>query len=351
VSLSKKLRDVLGKGGGTIVLTTYDLENGKGLGTLSLSSEAGTQYSEIPEILLGETSIQITPVEIADETPSNSSPVHAAIFSTIPKKGENAPVIDKLAAVHPPEKGEEAHAVVAKEDVTTPDLFAQGDNKACKTWIGNMEELIRAISDAKGKSSDIDPDMAHNDRERALLLELKERDEAIDKPAWIVNTGGGTLIINDLDITLPIASPYDLSNISARRIIMSRDLKELIKGGYVKFLSPEEKDKFILGTDQATLSVGLDVFDSPEQAEAHMASSVSQNPIIDDKNAIDITASDLENPTEGESMVMNLTQDMPETKVGEPLIPTETSRHTTHGSPAQSGNAKSPAISPVRKLT
>ena len=351
ISLSKKLREVLGKNGGTLVLTTSELQGGKGMGTLSLSSELSKQYTGIPEELERETSIQIEAVEIVSEVPSGDSPVHAAIFSTVPQKGESSPVIDKMAAVHAPDRGEEAHAVVAKKDVKTPEAFTTLEEDGCREWIGNMEELIEAIRDAKGKKSDIDPDMAQNERERALLLELKEKDEAIDKPAWIVNSGAGTLILNDLDITLPINSPYDLSNISARRIIMSQDLKGLIKAGYVKFISPAEKDRYIMSQVEDNRTIGLDVFDSPEEAEANMANSVSTNPVIDEENYIDITEDDINGLTDEESMMANLTQDMPKQSTASTISTSETQRHTVHGGSKSSGTTKTPNISPIRKLT
>jgi len=356
ISLSKKLREVLGNKGGTFVLTTSELIDGKGMGTLSLTSETKEQYNELPAVLRGETSIQITPIDIVDETPSNSSLTHGIIFSTIPPKGESAPVVDKLAAVHAPEKGEEAYAVVAKKDIKVPDAFTQTQEPECKEWISNMEDLIVAVSQARSKKSDIDPDMAHNDRERALLMELKEKDEAIDGPAWIVNECSGKLIINDLDIILPKNSPYDLSNISARRIIMSRDLKALIKDGLVKFISPAERDQYILKQSKDDFSAGLRVFDSPDEAEANMLNDVSHhNLIIDDKSAMEITDEDIEGHTEEESMLINLTKNVPLVDKETKIISGPSSRHTVHGtthiSAKPAAQAKVTSKSPIRKLS
>ena len=99
ISLSKKLREVLGNKGGTLILTTSELQEGKGIGILSLTSELSDSYEGLPDILKGETSIQITPIDIADETPSNSSITHGTIFSTIPRKGESEPVIERLFSI------------------------------------------------------------------------------------------------------------------------------------------------------------------------------------------------------------------------------------------------------------
>lgn len=353
ISLSKKLRSILSDSENSSVVLIANVQNGKGLGKLSLTAEGMNEVmSDIAE--LGETSIQLTPIDYVDEIPTSDSKPQATIFSTIPPKGQSESVIDKLAAVHPPEEGEESYAVVAKKDIETPKAFAHTQEPEYKEWIANMEELIDAVRDAKGKKSDIDPDMAQNDRERALLLELKEKDEAIDRPAWIVNQGGGVLIINDLDITLPLDTPYDLSNLSARRIIMSRDLKALIKGGFVRFLSPSEKDQYALG-DEDIASRGLSTFDSPDEAEASMKNSVAHNPVIDEDSAMDLTEKDLNGPTTEENMIINLTQAMPLVKDETKIISNEPVRHTVHGATQSNANstqdAKESNAIPIRKLT
>jgi len=163
----------------------------KGLGKLSLTSDGMNMAMEIEDF--GETSIQLIPIDYADETPSNDSIPQGTIFTTIPKKGESAPVIEKLAAVHAPEKGEESHAVVSKENIKTPNAFSQAENPECKEWIANMGDLIDAVTKAKGKKSDIDPDMAHNDRERALLMELKEKMRQLIDPLGLLMSGEAVL--------------------------------------------------------------------------------------------------------------------------------------------------------------
>jgi len=358
ISLSKKLRAILKDNEEASLVLNGVVVGGKGGGRLSLTGVEDDVYSDISEI--GETSIQLIPIDYADETPNGDSIPQGAIFSTLPIRGESSPVVDRMAAVHAPEVGEESHAVVAKKDIKTPKEFGTIEDSDCKKWISNMEELIEAVSKAKGKRSDIDPDMAHNERERALLLELKEKDEAIDRPAWIINNAGGALIINDLDITLPIDSPYDLSNISARRVIMSGDLKGLIKGGYVRFLSPSEKDSFLMSKTKEDVSVGLPVFDSPEQAEAYMASGGRGNPVIDDENSMEIGGNDDLSPTDEESMIMDLTNGM---VGGGAVSSAQGTRYTVHGSSprpnsrpqvsnvAPRNTSDGSKVSPIRKLS
>jgi len=354
VSLSKKLRALLDKSSSCSVVLTADTRDGKGFGKLSLDSD---MFSNIPENILeiGETSIQITPAEITDETPNSESASHAAIFSTIPEKGEVSPVVNKIAAVNAPDRGEEAHAIVSKEDVEIPKAFEELKDVDCQKWIANMEDLVQAVNVAKGKKSDIDPDIAQTDRERAVLMELKSKDESIDLPAWIVNENHGSITVNDLDITLLQNTPYDLSNISARRILISRDLRSLLKGGYVKFLSPSEKDDYVLKENDEQLSHGYEVFDNQKEAAASITNSVSANPVIDDDSAMEITDEDVDAPSERESMILNLTQNSPTTKTT--IASPQGSRHTVHGKQSRPSSnhpisdSKSPSIKPIRKLS
>ncbi|GAG78178.1 unnamed protein product, partial [marine sediment metagenome] len=184
------------------------------------------------------------------------------------------------------------------------------------------------------------------DTEKALLFEMKEKEEAIDIPAWIVNDKVGVLTINDLNITLQINAPYDLSNISARRVLMSRDLRGLLKSGYVRFVAPAETIQYA-GPEE--LIPGLEVFDSPDEAEANMSNSVSQNPLIDEQNSLEITENDVDNLTEEEAMVETLRKGMPTIKTASPLTEEAPTRHTVHGSP-KTPQADS-NIKPIRKLS
>jgi hypothetical protein len=235
-----------------------------------------------------------------------------------------------------------------------------------------MEELIQAVNVSKNKVSDVDPDSAATNREKALLLEIKEKSEAIDVQAWIVNDQAGIMTINDLNISLPLNVPYDLSNISAKRISMSKDLKGLLKSGFVKFISPEEREEYVSkAVGEATRTSSLEVFDSPDEAEAAIGrlgddlidndddeevdnrSIKERRPVIS-SNSMEITEADLAE-TEEESMVMNLTQNLPTVKTRPVAV--EGNRRTTHDNvdvrprPQQTQNRPSnPNIKPIRKL-
>lgn len=343
LSLSKKLRALLGKEA-SLTLVSQDIVDGKGTAILVLDSD--TFKADVKPEEMGETSIMLVPVEMSEEHPNSNSPSHASLFSSVPNKHSNETIIKKIAVVNAPEEGEEAKAI--KKDVEVPKAFSTLKNEECRTWIKNMEELVDAVNVAKNKKSDIDLDSAQNNRERAILQEMKEKSEAIDTPAWIVNDKVGMLSVNDLNISLPFNAPFDLSNISAKRIIASKDLKGLLKAGYVRFISPREKDQFVLKTVDAEAIGGLEVFDNHEQAEESITSGVSsRNTVIDDRNAMTITEADVDTKTEEESMVLNLTQNMPTVKtISE--IPSS-NRTSTHGNTTNT-TPKNPNIKTIKKL-
>ena len=232
LSLSKKIRALLGKEA-SLTLVSQDIADGKGTAILTLSSDNIGDFK--PEEM-GETSIMLMPVEIAEESPNVSSPVHATIFSTIPRGSQEEPIVQKIAVVKAPEKGQEARAI--KKQAEIPKAFAEVKETAYKKYVKNMEELMAVVNVAKNKISDIDPDMASNEREKLILQVEKEKAEAIDTPAWIVNDQVGMLTLNDLGVSLPLNIPFDLSSISAKKVATSRDLKMLIRDNYVRFISP-----------------------------------------------------------------------------------------------------------------
>jgi len=356
LSLSKKIRAIFPykhndqESSISLVITAPLIVDGKGLCKLSISSEHFEEYP--PDILnlIGETSLQIEPFEILTETPDNSTATQGAIFITIPRKGVREAVVDKIAAVHAPEKEDVPHAVVPKESIKTPNGFSELDQPECEEWISNMEEFIEAINASKNKKSEIDVDNASSDRERAVLEEQKEREEGLDTPAWIVNDKVASLMINDLDLSLKLNAPLDLSNISAKKISYSRDLKEALKYGMVKFLSPREIRLYAEKSLDVAKTPDIEVFSSHEEAESNMAGSIGINPVIDEENSIEVADGD--GLTEEEDMILNLTQNMPTVKSPRPTPSTSDSpagsRRTVHGSTIES--PKSPSIKPIKKL-
>ena len=325
VLLSKKIRNLLSGGNCTVVLTTDELINGKGLGRLSLSSE---NLEELPiDILkMGETNIGIEPVDVVDEMPSNKAV--ANIFSTAVEKedGKTETVIKKVAVINPPERGEESTAM--KEKTETPQEFEALNNKECVDYVSNLEEFIEEVNKAKRKKTDdIDLNSASNDRERAVLMEEIERSESIDKEAYVVNEKVGSLMVNDIEVSLPLNVPYKLSNISAKRIAASRDLMGLIKSGHVKFIAPHEVEGYINKSmsEHGEVVPDLKVFDKHQEAEANMEN------YDDDDNSMSITESDIGKATEEEGMMLDLTQNMSTTKTestSQGLKTTKTSVHS-----------------------
>lgn len=327
VSLSKKLRALIGHSG-SINFIASGLEDGIGEGVLSITGE-----DIHGECFKGETSIQVEPIgEMKVEVGESDLPC-SNLFSSTPSKGNEEKIIRKLAVVNAPEKNEVPHAIKTKEESNTEASIAKTiPSPLCKKWISDMESLMASVNKSKNKLSDVDVTSARTDREKAILMEMKERDEAIDEAAWIVNDKIGNLSVNDLGISLPLNMPYDLSCVSARRISSSRDLKVLVRDGYVRFISPKEKDIYIQKAvgGEDTEGIGeLEVYSHHEEAESAIANK--SNPVIGN-DAIEVTEEDLNKLTEEESGILNLTQNMPAVKQPRPI--TENSAkpsHTVHG--------------------
>jgi hypothetical protein len=170
-----------------------------------------------------------------------------------------------------------------------------------------------------------------NPRERAIALAEMEKAQSIPVPAFVVNEKMGMIAINDLGIDLPMNSPYNLANISASRIAQSADLKVLIRNGLVRFISPDEIQKYV-DADVNTGSVpDLQVFDSPAEAEAAIAAGPrnASSVLIDEETAEEFTASELEKPTEEEDMILNLTQNMG--NLPDSSLPESGVRTSSHG--------------------
>jgi len=361
ISLSKKLRAIL-KSGGTVTLTTSELVDGRGDGILVLASDGDlSAFNELPEDMKNETSIMLTPIGIADEAPSATTQTHASIFNSIPGKGNREPVVDRLAAVHAPEKREISKAI-KKEAAPIPEAFPQLEDEECRSYVTDLQGLIDAAnSSVKAMKADIDIDSAKNDRERAVLLEMKEKAEAIGMPAWIVNDKVGRLTINDLDVSLPLNEPFDLGSLSARKIIGSRDLRGLLKDKYVRFISPEEIVNYVSASLEEEDRGSLEVFDNVDEARSKVFKAKEVAPtkdrpersirrrdeIMDDdsgENVINLENEDLDRPTEDESMVLNLTKNSPKAKSFS-NGPAPQGQHTVHGN----NKPKSTSVKPITR--
>ena len=356
VSLSKKLRALVDNGA-SLVLTVNDINRGLGNGTLSLTSDG--EIVDIASVLEGlkfqETSIMITPISIQDtEVPTGRSV--ASIFSTTPSAQQTPTVIErKIAAVTPPEKHEVPDAIVPGEEVETPAVFKQLDVPECRKYVMSLRELDAAVEKAKNKVSDIDLDKIPNPRQRAVAMEMREQMESIEEHAFIVNEKVGCLSLNDLGIRLPMNTPFDLSKISAKRIAQSRELKDMMSQNFVHFISPSEVDAYrqkVLASEAEKIG-SLEVYDNHAQAEAAIESQAinsitkqSGRPV----SPMEVSETDMNNPTEEESMIINLTSKQ---NIQPDPVTSGATRKTVHGStssPSQSSRPvsdKQPTVRPI----
>ena len=78
LSLSKKLRAILGKEA-SLTLVSQDIVDGKGTAIITLASDNIAEFNVAD---MGETSVMLVPVEIAEESPNAQSPVHATAPGT-----------------------------------------------------------------------------------------------------------------------------------------------------------------------------------------------------------------------------------------------------------------------------
>jgi len=322
VSLSKKLRAIVGENA-TVILMADSLEGGKGEGQLSITSSSMDEYDTLPAELNSETSISITPISITDDMPRDAGV--STIFSSVPDNPSSEPVISKIAAVKAPEAGEESRAVQGEPE--TPIQFAEVDEPECKNYITNLGELLDAVGE----------------------LEEMERAGMIGKAAYIVNRNYAIITVNDLDIDLPQNMPFNLGNLPAQKVAESVHLRQLLKGKLIEFVSPQEASDILEGIDSQDSAVTeLEVFDSPAQAEAAIGNK--KTAVIDDESALEVSADDLDGPTEEESII-NLTG------VGSSPIPSGDKgvRVSSHGARTSSRTTetsgdKKPALSTIRRL-
>jgi hypothetical protein len=264
-SLSKKLRAVIESNDARAVIIIDKIENGIGKGTLLLSGDKLNLHNA-DKLNRTETSVQFTPNNIVDEIP----PEHTVqnIFSTEDLKTTSRPnYIDKLAVRHAPEKEEVPYAVKSKSEIVTPKEFKEYNNPNFRQFVSNVQELMEEVSIAKDKTSNIDLDSITNPREKAVAIEMKEREEAIKIPAYIVNDSCAFIRINDMDISLGLNMPFDLSKISAKRIYASNDLKHVLDKKMVKIISQDQIQSYLSKISQEDpYKQGLEVYGDKDSA-------------------------------------------------------------------------------------
>ena len=300
LSLSKKLRALIQEGETRIALVAPNITNGRGEANLVISSDKNINKGT--ELLGKETSIMLVPIELTDVTvdPTTVGAIFTKEARVSPNENVRTPV-DRVAAMAT--DVEAAHSIKTQEEIVEelPEPFEITQQPEFRNYVESLEALDEAIEAAKNKITDIDPDSIQDPRKRAEAMEIKEKLESIDVDAYIVNDKCANLAINDLGINLVLNSPYNLSNISARRLLGSRELKNMFKAKLVKFIRPEE---IPLYTKKAEFSVedrSIDVYSSPEEAESHMERSGMN------VEKMNLSVDSLSAPTENEMLLTNLT--------------------------------------------
>jgi len=274
VSLSKKIRSIIGESEGRVVLIVDNLNNGNGIGHLMIHGET-LNMNAAQQMIGQETNIQFTPCQISYDLPYTEPVSNLFSSGDISQKGARTPV-DRLAATTPPERGQVAHAIKKREEIITPPEFIQTKDAGYKKFVSSLEELMAEIKIAQTKDSGIDVEKIQDPRKRALAIEMKEQAEAIDIPAYIVNDSCSSVTLNDIDLSLNLNMPVNLSNISAKRLSQSGDLKSMVRAGMIKFISPDAvggyREKAIQGVDK----YGLETY-SRDKTESTIYHSGAQS--------------------------------------------------------------------------
>ncbi len=332
VSLSKKLRAIMGDNNGRLVLIAENIKNGVGECSLMISGE-NLDLNAAQQSIDKETSIQFTPISVKNEIPSGN--VVSNIFSTTnaPQTGYRTSV-DRLAATVPPEKNQVPHAIKIHEEIQTPQEFKQAEDPEFRKFVSNINELMAEVAVAKHKTSDINPDSIEDPRKRAIAIEMKEQAESIDVAAYVVNDSCGSIRLNDIDLSLGLNMPVDLSRVSAKRLAASNDLKEMVRAKLVKFIRPDEVQFYREKAADGIEKPGLETYSTWEDAENSIGiSSGAQN--IPRAERYDIPVDD-DSPSEQEELagLINLTSMSGSAKM------TKHSNSSVNSTPRSSGDAR-----------
>jgi hypothetical protein len=348
LSLSKKLRALIQEGEVRVTMVAPSITDGRGEANLVISSDKAMNKS-LPDFLGKETSIILVPIDISDVTVEHES-VGTIFTKNVPKKATAKPVrtaIDKIATYETPEDGEEGYAIKTEEEIEeeTPPPMKITKTPAFRNYIDSLELLDKATKDALGKTSDIDLSKIQDRRKLAEAMEIKEKAEAIDVDAYIVNDKCANLAINDLGINLVLNMPFNLANISAKRIMGSRELKSMFRAGLVKFIRPDEVQKYVAQAERAIEKPTLEVYSSRYEAGDSMENNEGMK-----MERMDMDLQDLEQPTEEEILLTNLTS--------RPVIPNRMGGTTksVHGNGArpqrsvpQSSEANAKGLKTIRR--
>lgn len=339
VSLSKKLRALIGDSETTLTLVTSRLNDGKGQANILLTLE-NVDKVELEDLMNKETSIQLTPIELTENIPQNQTVMN--IFSSASTIDKSSNFTRKIGVVSAPStRDERKYAVKTKQEIENyvPEQFEVIKKPEFKKYIADFNQLMNSVKTAQSKDYGIDVNSIQDQRKRAIAIEEKERAESIDEPAYIVNEQYASLTLNDLGIQLILNSPFNLANISAKRIASSMELKAMINSGAIKFIDPKDVPSYMKKTAEE-IDMGLEVFGG-ERGSAKRAAK-DTNSESDDE--FDLDAAD--EPTEQEKLLKA-------TKVGETrIISTDTRDRMDNGTRiSRHGSGTSEIKRPQRETT
>ena len=265
VSLSKKLRTLIGNNMAQVTLDIGKVIGGIGQGTLTISVDDSISLPD--DLLNKETSIMLTPKEIQDEMESLHEPV-VSMFSEKDRVQNNGrrTIIDKMASRTPPEKSQVRYAIKTEEELVEEMPYDLIPDKQIKNYVSTLSELLESINRAKSKiNDDLDLSGITDPRKRAVAIEQKELSEAIGEEAWVVNEKCGSMSINDINIVLSLNIPFNLNRVSSKKLSMSKELQRYLQDGTLRLISPDEvkayKEKLL-----KPIQSGLEVYDSSEDA-------------------------------------------------------------------------------------
>ena len=348
ISLSKKLRSLFKDGETKVTLVCDGISDGRGSARLVIMSE---DTIIIPTDFVGkETSIMLTPVET--EISQNNEEISVGNIFSGQGNNNDEGFAGRLAVTNVPMDNKKiSTAIKSKQQIEReiPKQFEVTKNPAFKKFVSTVEELLtEARRASESKNSNIDLDSITDKRQKAISFELKEKAEAMDKTAFIVNDKCASLAINDLGINLMLNIPYDLSNISAKRILLSRELLSAIKQGYVRIITPNEVGGFHKKIKEIE-SYGLKTYGKVEEAEKAIEERLEGGDVNDTGMTMELDPNDFDKPSEQEILA---------SQVGQPVFSGTTTlsggiRKTMHGNTQSINNKPSmssnPNLKPIRK--
>ena len=299
ISLSKKLRALIGNNETSLTLVAGQLKDGKGIANIMLSLD-DVDNTILGELMNKETSIMFTPVDITEGIPQGETVTNifssSANMDQIPKQ-----FLNKIGAVTPPKKqSDNQYSIKSKVQIEneTPQSFSEIKKPAFKKYIMDFQGLSEEINASMNKVYNVDVENIQDPRRKAIAIEEKEKAESINQSVFIVNDKCKCLTLNDLGINLELNMPYNLSQISAKRLSVSKDLKIMLNNGMIKFVHPEEVEDYVNKIVKNNESFGLEVYDNRKAASRALA----EDGMGTDDSSDDFGIEDLDKPTEQEML-------------------------------------------------